>query len=152
MTEVPKNTGRHQDGRFQKGMSGNPTGRPKGSRNRATIMAEMLLEQEAEVLVRHAIDLAKTGDPTALRLCLERLIAKRSERPIQFKLPHLSEPRDALTALSAILEAVAEGELTANEAKVLVRLVEVHVRAIEVLDLDTRIGVLEERLANGTQA
>jgi hypothetical protein len=60
---------------FKPGQSGNPLGRPKGVRNRATVAAEALLEGEAEALTRKAIELALAGDPTALRLCLERISA-----------------------------------------------------------------------------
>ena len=48
-------------------MSGDPAGRTKGARNRATLAAEALLEGEAEALTRKAIELALAGDPTALR-------------------------------------------------------------------------------------
>ena len=120
MSVNPENTGRKQDGRFREGVSGNPAGRPKGARNRATRLAEALLEDEAVALVRKAIDLAKAGDITALRLCLERLIPRRVERPIEFELPPISEPKDAIVALSRIMEGVGSGELTASEASSLV--------------------------------
>ncbi|WP_342148162.1 DUF5681 domain-containing protein [Methylorubrum sp. SB2] len=45
-------------GRFEAGRSGNPNGRPKGARNKATIVVESLLEGEAEALTRRAIELA----------------------------------------------------------------------------------------------
>jgi hypothetical protein len=56
---------------FKPGQSGNPDGRPKGARNRATIAAERLLDGEADTLTRKAIQLAQQGDTTALRLCIE---------------------------------------------------------------------------------
>ncbi len=130
---APENTGRKQDGRFRKGVSGHPQGRPRGARNRATRLAEALLEDEAVALVRQAIDLAKAGDVTALRLCLERLIPRRVERSIEFELPTISEPKDAVAALSQIMEGVGRGELTASEAGSLVSLVEATLKAIEVL-------------------
>jgi Family of unknown function (DUF5681) len=43
---------------FQPGQSGNPSGRPKGARNKATLAVEALLENEAEALTRKVIDLA----------------------------------------------------------------------------------------------
>jgi len=59
-----------QGGRFQKGRSGNPNGRPKGSRNKTTVIAQALLEGEAEALVRKVVQLALEGDLTCLRICL----------------------------------------------------------------------------------
>jgi hypothetical protein len=58
----PDNTGQIQAGRFQKGQSGNPYGRPRGARNSATVVAEALLDGEAEALTRKAIEMALGGD------------------------------------------------------------------------------------------
>jgi hypothetical protein len=44
------NTRRKQAGGFQKGQSGNPRGRPVGSRNNATLACEVLLEGRAKAL------------------------------------------------------------------------------------------------------
>ena len=65
---------------FEKGRSGNPAGRPRGCRNRSTQAAQLLLQGEAEALTRKAVELALGGDPTALRLCLDRVIALDRER------------------------------------------------------------------------
>ena len=73
--------------------------RPRGTRNRATVAAETLLEEESAALARKAIDLALDGDTIALRLCLERLIPRRHERPIRFSLPELHNAADALLVL-----------------------------------------------------
>jgi hypothetical protein len=80
---------------FPKGVSGNPTGKRPGTRNRATMATEVLLEGEAEAVTRKAIELAKGGDITALRLCLDRVVAPRRERPVQFRLPALRSADDA---------------------------------------------------------
>ena len=47
---------------FPKGMSGNPIGKRPGTRNRATIIAEELLDSAARPLLRGAIDDAQGGD------------------------------------------------------------------------------------------
>jgi hypothetical protein len=62
---------------FAKGRSGNPAGRSVGSRNRATLIAEAMLDDEAAALVRKAVELALGGDGPALRLCLDRIVAPR---------------------------------------------------------------------------
>ena len=69
----PDNTDEKQRGRpFEKGTSGNPSGRPRGSRNATTLALEVLLDGQAQALTQKAIDLALTGDIPALRLCLDR--------------------------------------------------------------------------------
>ena len=105
------NTARKQAGGFQKGQSGNPRGRPAGSRNTATLACEALLEGQAEALTQKAITMALAGDTTALRLCLERLVAPRRERFVRFDLPPLQSPADAARAMAGIAAAVAFGEI-----------------------------------------
>jgi hypothetical protein len=56
---------------FQPGQSGNPSGRPNGSANKATIAVEALLENEAEALTRKVLELVR-GSLPAIRLCFER--------------------------------------------------------------------------------
>jgi hypothetical protein len=67
---------------YKLGQSGNPYGRPRGARNRATVAAERLLHGEADALTRKAIELATDGDTTALRLCIERILPARKDRPV----------------------------------------------------------------------
>jgi len=75
MSAAPKITGKKQaNGRWQKGQSGNPDGRPIGSRNEATMVAQTLLDGEAEHLTRKAIKLAGGGNVMLLKFFLERLL------------------------------------------------------------------------------
>jgi hypothetical protein len=117
---VPKQRGRP----FQPGRSGNPAGKPKGARNRSTLAAELLLEGEAKALTRKAIELGLAGDTSALRLCLERLMPPRKDRPILLDLPNIASAADALKANGVVLAAVAEGRITPNEAGEVMRLIE----------------------------
>ena len=72
---------------FQKGQSGNPNGKPKGTRHRVTVAAEALMEGEAEAITRKAIELAKGGDGPALRLCMDRIYPPRKDRSVQAAVP-----------------------------------------------------------------
>ncbi|HYZ43542.1 MAG TPA: DUF5681 domain-containing protein, partial [Xanthobacteraceae bacterium] len=50
---------------FEKGESGNPAGRPRGARNRATLLMQNLLADDAETIGRKAIEMAIAGDLAA---------------------------------------------------------------------------------------
>jgi len=127
-----ENTITMQRGRpFRPGQSGNPAGRPKGARNRATLAAEALLEGEAEALTRKAIELALAGDPLALRLCLERIVPPRKERPIALPLPAITSSSDVPEAIATVLAAVAEGSVTPGEACTMMALIDAQRRTLE---------------------
>ncbi|KZE13439.1 MULTISPECIES: DUF5681 domain-containing protein [Sphingomonas] len=126
---------------------GNP-GRQPGSRNAATKAAEALLEGEAEVLTRKAIEQAKAGDMTALKLCLDRLVPVRRERTISFDMPKVAGAADHPGALLAMLEAVAAGDLTPGEAQALAGILKEHRAAIETAELASRLDALEERISS----
>jgi hypothetical protein len=130
--------------RWRKGQSGNPKGRPLGSRHRATVLAEWLLDGQTEELIRKTIELALGGDSAALRLCIERIIPPRRDRPVDFRLPALNSVADALAAITAITDGVASGELTPAEAAELAKVVEVYRSAVETAEIDRRLSALEE--------
>ena len=140
------NTARNQRGRpFVKGQSGCPAGKPKGARHRATLAVEALLDGEAEALTRKAVEMALAGDGTALRLCLDRIIPPRRERPVSFKMPALQSPADAVAAMAAIAAAVAEGYLTPGEASELSNMVGYYVKSLEAAEFDERLRALEAK-------
>ena len=113
-----QNSAKKQRGRpFKPGQSGNPAGKPKGARNRATLAAEALLDGEAQALTRKAIEMALAGDPTAMRLCLERILSPRKDRPLSLELPPIANADDAAEAIRSILSAVAQGRLTISEGR-----------------------------------
>jgi hypothetical protein len=126
------NTAGDQRGRpFTKGRSGNPAGKPRGARHRATLAAEALLDGEAEALTRKAIELALAGDPIAMRLRLDRILPPRRECPTTFALPDLGSVADAGAARAAVLAAVASGKTCLSEALEVSKLVGAFVRTSE---------------------
>lgn len=133
-------------GQWKKGQSGNPAGKKPGTKNRATLMAEKLLDGEVEDITRQCIDRAKAGDPVAMRLCLERLLPPRKGRPIAFSLPDVKSPSDLPDALTAVLKAVSTGELTPEEGQALQMMLENVRKAYETVELAKRLDELEARL------
>ncbi len=132
---------------FEPGQSGNPDGRPRGSRNKVTVAIEKLIEDEAETIVQKAIEKAKSGDSALIRLCLSLLSPPRKDRHIPFALPEMNTPADTLKAVATITDAVAAGELTPGEAAHLSQLVTNYTKALEVVDLEERVSRLEEARA-----
>jgi Family of unknown function (DUF5681) len=141
----PENTGAKQDTRFQPGQSGNSNGRPKGSRNKTTLALEELLDGEAEALTRKAVELALAGDMTALRLCLDRILPARKDRPVTFELPAIDSATDAKAASAALLAAVSAGSLTPSEAAEVGKLIDAYLKAIEVTEILARLEKLEQK-------
>ena len=139
-----ENTAQQQRGRpFQKGQSGNPEGRPKGSRNVTTLALETLLDGQAAALTQKAIDLALSGDMAALRLCLDRILPPRKDRPVTFTLPSINSAQDAAAVVSAVLTAVASGEITPADAAEIGKLIDSYVKAYETAELAERLERLE---------
>ena len=125
MTEQqPAKSGGKQGGRFPPGQSGNPLGRPVGSRNKATLLLADLIDGEGEDVVRALVTAAKSGDVSAGRALLDRLVPPRKDRPVVFALPALQTATDAAKAMAALTAAVANGALMPSEATELVRMVE----------------------------
>ncbi len=79
MSSAEITTSKQRGRPFAPGQSGNPNGRPKGARGKATMIAEALLDGEAEKLTRKVIEMALDGSEPCLRLCMERILPpKRS--------------------------------------------------------------------------
>ena len=140
--DTPENTGQTCDrdarGRWCKGTSGNPDGRPLGSRHRATLAAEALVQERAAELVNAAISSALGGNATLLRALLDRILPRR-EAVIALDLPHVQTAADAVAGLSALLAAVANGELSASEAAGLGSLLKDWADAREAAQLEARM-------------
>ena len=131
--------GRNTAGQFSAGNSG----RPKGSRNKATIAIESLLQGQAEALTQTVVTKALEGDGVALRLCIERIAPAPKDHPVSFSLPNMNNALDASEAAGSVLTAVSEGELTTIEATRVMRLIDSYIRTLELTEIEQRLQALE---------
>jgi hypothetical protein len=136
---------------FVKGQSGNPAGRPLGSRNKVNQAAEAALEAVGGGLVDRIIDHAGAGHPTAMRLCMDRMLPMGKHRPVGVVLPPVDVPDYALMAAAEISRAFANGEISIDEAKGLIGLAEGMARLVApktqaATDLAERLARCEEAL------
>ena len=131
---------------FKPGQSGNPAGKPKGTRNATTLALEALLDGQASALTQKAINLALAGDMAALRLCLDRILPPRKDSPVAFVLPEIKTLNDAVPAMGALVKAVGQGDLTPTEAGELTKMVQAFAKIIETAGIEERVRKLEEAI------
>ena len=134
--------GRNTAGQFTEGNSG----KPKGSRNKATIAIESLLEGQAEALTQTAISKALDGDSMALRLCMDRIAPIPKDNTISFPLPHMENASDASKAAGSVLKAVSIGEITPIEGSRVMGLIDSFRRTLELTVIEHRIQALESNI------
>jgi len=133
--------------RFSRGKSGNPNGRPAGSRNRASIWLDRIAEDQVGYVLKAVLRRARHGDMRAAGIILSRCWPARKAR-LRFQMPQVNTAADLPRALAAIASAVSTGELTPDEAQALAIVFNAQMRAIELVELDQRMKEIEMRQAN----
>lgn len=136
--------------KFSTGKSGNPAGRPKGSKNRATLLAIAAMEGELDAIVKSIIKAAKAGDMTAAKLVVDKLVPAAKDRPLNLTLPKVIDISSCLQAQTTLVDAVASGELLAGEGQMLSALIENQRRAMETQHLEQRLKAIEDKLGAKT--
>jgi hypothetical protein len=129
---------------------GNTTGkgRPPGARNKKTIYQKEL--EEGGVAIIHKIkERALAADPMAMRLCMERLVPLAKAPHARFWMPAVAKAADLGGALSALTEAVSEGELSAQEGEAVAKMVESQRRNFRAGNFEARIKALEVESTRG---
>ena len=131
--------GRNTAGQFSMGNSG----RPRGSRNKATLAIESLLQGQSEALTQTAVTKALEGDSVALRLCMDRIAPAPKDAAVNFYMPSMNNALDAAEAAGSVLRAVSEGMLTPIEATRVMGLIDSYRRTLELTEIEERLRALE---------
>jgi uncharacterized protein DUF5681 len=131
---------------FMPGVSGNPAGRRRGTKTRKQALVESLFEGEVAEIAQKALELARGGNTECIRIVLDRVAPLRRGRPVNFKLPAVSDAADIVKCFNGILRSCADGTLTIEEAQALASVVEAGSRAILVRELEERLERLEAQL------
>src|ERR1039457_78365 len=107
-----KDSKRTTKGQFKNGSSGNPAGRPAGSRNKATLACEQLLDGKSEQLTTKLLEMALKGNIHAMRMCMDRTVPARKERCINLDLRPISSVQAQHINFKEITSSVGEGSST----------------------------------------
>ena len=127
---------------WTKGQSGNPAGRPVGSKNVQTELREAL-DAHGKDLLDQLVEKAKAGESTALRFLLKRLLPSAKSTTIQVPLQLEGTP---VQQAEQIKNRLAEGLLTFEEARGLLAAVHTVELTREAAELSQKVRELEEKL------
>ena len=141
-----KSGAKQKDTKFKKGQSGNPAGRPQGSRNKVSILLDGMLQEQAEALLQKAINEALSGDSQTLRALIDKLLPNRKDSPVKIRLPKRKDIEGLVKITETILSSVGNGKLTPSEAAALTKIVDAHRSSLEVTELDARLSKLEKTI------
>lgn len=107
-----KNSQNRPGGRFVKGQSGNPAGRPRGAINTLTRTMQARLAERAPEILDRAIGLAAAGNIAALKLMVARLLPEAKEPFPMLDLPPVNGMEDLPAFADALLDAIRSGDIS----------------------------------------
>ncbi len=139
---------RTSKGTFKKGVSGCPSGRPKGIVNIGSVMQGAIaaynkkhggnaIEEVVEVLVA----LAKAGDVSAGKLLLEKSTSPLKALVAPVNLGQL--PVDAAQKTEKIVQLITDGLLSSDVGKDIINSIVLSLKVSEITQLEERIKDLE---------
>ena len=135
---MTKSTTQRNKGKFAKGFSGNPSGRPK---QQSVLIREELNKHSADI-IKKVLDLALLdNDTAALKMILDRIAPplKPTSAPIEFELDGGSLTEKA----NQILFATSQGKLSTESAGTLISALGNIARITELDELIKRVEALE---------
>lgn len=127
------------------GASGNPAGRPKGSKDKKTLVAQEF-EKEGSAIARVVIDKALAGDIPAANIVLQRISPPLKTRAEKVKF-ELDSQAPLTSQARQILAAVAMGEVDPETGQVLINCTSASAGLQQVDGLDERLRALEGKSA-----
>jgi len=119
----------------------NPT--TKTAQARAEAVSGYIEPHVAEILEK-AIELAKLGDPSSMKLLMERFTPVLKPEDEKVLVPGFTEQPTLEGKSAAVMSAVASGAISAAAGQRLLGLLETHVRVVTATDIEQRLSALEK--------
>lgn len=139
-------TDRDATGRF---IPGNKVTR-RGHRHRVTMAMENLMAGQWESITQTVIQAALRGDIAAAKLVVDRISPPRRGSVVSLDdFPAITSIADVPAASAALVAAVTNGQISAEEAAPISKMLAEYVAAVEATSQAARIDEIERRLAGG---
>jgi len=122
-------------------------GRPRGSRNRTTLLFQELLSEWGPSLLRKTLKLALEGDPTAWKLTVERLLPRAQDDRIALRLPPVRSADDLPPLAHTVLRALSRGQISLPQATAVFDMIAKYPRPRQLQALERRLELLEQTTA-----
>ena len=138
------------NGRYAPGNPGGP-GRPKGRRVTELRRAaeEAVTPDMVRGVMRKVTMQALQGNPTAMRIFLERTLGRPAEisagEPLGIDPMKLRTAADCLAANQKVVDAMCRGDLDVVSGKVLLDAIATQANLIETSDIEARLAELEQQ-------
>jgi hypothetical protein len=155
VTDQPSNDGRKTDGRFAPGNKASH-GKAKGTRHKATSIAEKLFASDIADIAKKVVQAAKNGESWACRLVIERLIGVAKEAPEQTYVSPIdytapATPEQARSLILALGERVARGVLSIEAHDVLVGGLRIYL-GDKAAEQEKKLAAIERHIRYGAPA
>lgn len=119
-------------------------GRPRGSRNKRSLLAKQLLEQHSEALIHKALIMALQGDAAILRALLGYVLPRPKDLPSQIGPLPMATLDELSQTFDATLKRCASGKIALSESAKIFDWIEARRRIIESQELVSRVSALEQ--------
>lgn len=134
-------TGRAKNGTLLPGHSVKSPGRPRGPS--ASELVRALIEPHREAIIAKAVELAKLGDAASIKLCLERLAPIPRPEDEKVVVPGLKDATTLQAKATAILAAVADGQISATAGTQLLRMIDSYGKTVVLDEHERRLRAIE---------
>lgn len=120
-------------------------GRPKGSRNKRTALAQAILDQYMEPIIKKCVSKALEGNPQALALCMERILPTFRGSSVRVRMPKLEQIADIDLAQQRIFDSVAKGDMPPAEGVKMLTMSQNLRDNIQDREIEARLTKLEKQ-------
>jgi hypothetical protein len=106
-------------------------GRPVGSRNKAKLLLEAMMEGGAVAVGQKFMELVQNGNVPVMKMYMDRIYPVQRERLVHLDLPEIVTADDVTTAIGIVIKQVALGKITPAEGERMTHLVESQGKVME---------------------